>query len=344
MNKRRLQKLIYNVVIVVIVFAGIGFVISRFCHFGDVEYTDNAQVHQHITPQNTRVPGFIKEIRFEEFQPVHKGDTLVIIEDSEFRLNLAQAEANLSNAMAGKTVTGASINTTSNNVRVTDAGIEEVKIQLENAKREYERYAKLLSQHAVTQQQHDNVKTAYDALKARYEQMNRQRQSVELVKHEQTNRLGQSEAGINLAKAQVNLARLNLSYTVIVATCDGVLGRKDISVGQLVQPGQTMVEIVDSSDMWVVANYRETQLPNIKVGAKVKITADAVPGTVYEGTVERVADATGAAFSMIPQDNATGNFVKVEQRVPVRISLKGNDKQNLAKLKAGLNVECEVKY
>lgn len=344
MNKRRLQKLIYNVVIVVIVFAGIGFVISRFCHFGDVEYTDNAQVHQHITPQNTRVPGFIKEIRFEEFQPVHKGDTLVIIEDSEFRLNLAQAEANLSNAMAGKTVTGASINTTSNNVRVTDAGIEEVKIQLENAKREYERYAKLLSQHAVTQQQHDNVKTAYDALKARYEQMNRQRQSVELVKHEQTNRLGQSEAGINLAKAQVNLARLNLSYTVIVATCDGVLGRKDISVGQLVQPGQTMVEIVDSSDMWVVANYRETQLPNIKVGAKVKITADAVPGTEYEGTVERIADATGAAFSMIPQDNATGNFVKVEQRVPVRISLKGNDKQNLAKLKAGLNVECEVKY
>ena len=344
MNKRRLQKLIYNVVIVVIVFAGIGFVISRFCHFGDVEYTDNAQVHQHITPQNTRVPGFIKEIRFEEFQPVHKGDTLVIIEDSEFRLNLAQAEANLSNAMAGKTVTGASINTTSNNVRVTDAGIEEVKIQLENAKREYERYAKLLSQHAVTQQQHDNVKTAYDALKARYEQMNRQRQSVELVKHEQTNRLGQSEAGINLAKAQVNLARLNLSYTVIVATCDGVLGRKDINVGQLVQPGQTMVEIVDSSDMWVVANYRETQLPNIKVGAKVKITADAVPGTEYEGTVERIADATGAAFSMIPQDNATGNFVKVEQRVPVRISLKGNDKQNLAKLKAGLNVECEVKY
>ncbi len=344
MNKRRLQKLIYNVVIVVIVFAGLGFVISRFCHFGDVEYTDNAQVHQHITPQNTRVPGFIKEIRFEEFQPVHKGDTLVIIEDSEFRLNLAQAEANLSNAMAGKTVTGASINTTSNNVRVTDAGIEEVKIQLENAKREYERYAKLLSQHAVTQQQHDNVKTAYDALKARYEQMNRQRQSVELVKHEQTNRLGQSEAGINLAKAQVNLARLNLSYTVIVATCDGVLGRKDISVGQLVQPGQTMVEIVDSSDMWVVANYRETQLPNISVGAKVRITADAVPGTVYEGTVERIADATGAAFSMIPQDNATGNFVKVEQRVPVRISLKGNDKQNLAKLKAGLNVECEVKY
>lgn len=344
MNKRRLKKLIYNLIIVGLIVSGIGFVISRFCHFGDVEYTDNAQVHQHITPQNTRVAGFIKEIRFEEFQQVHKGDTLVIIEDSEFRLHLAQAEANLANACAGKTVADASINTTSNNVLVSDAGIEEVKIQLANAKREYERYEKLLAQHAVTQQQYENIKTAYDSMRARYEQMNRQRQSVQLVKHEQTNRLGQSQAGINLAKAQVDLARLNLSYTVIVATCDGVLGRKDINVGQLVQPGQTMVNIVDSSDMWVVANYRETQLSNIKEGAEVKIKADAVPGIEYEGVVERIADATGAAFSMIPQDNATGNFVKVEQRVPVRIRLNGNDKKKLSLLKAGLNVECEVKY
>lgn len=344
MNRRRIQKLIYNVVIVVIILAGIGFVINKFCHFGNVEYTDNAQVHQHITPQNTRISGFIKEIRFEEYQEVHRGDTLVIIEDSEFRLHVAQAEANLANALAGKNVNDASVSTLSNNVRVTDAGIEELKIQLANAKREYERYDKLLAQHAVTQQQFDNVKTAYDALKARYEQMSRQRQSAELVKHEQTSRLGQSQAGINLAKAQVDLARLNLSYTVITATCDGVLGRKEINVGQLVQPGQTMVDIVDSSDMWVVANYRETQLPNIKDGATVKITADAVPGVEYKGTVERIADATGAAFSIIPQDNATGNFVKVEQRVPVRISLKGNDKDALAKLKAGLNVECEVEY
>lgn len=344
MNKRRIQKLIYNLVIVLIILAGIGFVINRFCHFGRVEYTDNAQVQQHITPQNTRVSGFIKEIRFEEYQPVHRGDTLVIIEDSEFRLHLAQAQANLANAQAGKTVTDASISTSSNNVLVTDASIAEVKVELANAKREYERYEQLLGQHAVTPQQYDKVKTAYDALQARYEQMNRQRQSVALVRNEQTTRLGQSQAGINLAQAQVELAQLNLSYTVITATCDGVLGRKEINVGQLVQPGQTLVDIVDASDIWVVANYRETQLPNIAVGAKVSITADAVPGIIYEGTVERIADATGAAFSIIPQDNATGNFVKVEQRVPVRISLAGNDADNLARLKAGLNVECEVKY
>ena len=114
-----------------------------------------------------------------------------------------------------------------------------------------------------------------------------------------------------------------------------------LQLGQLVQPGQSMVDIVDGSELWVVANYRETQLPGIKVGSKVKVVADAVPGTEFEGTVERISDATGSAFSMVPQDNATGNFVKVEQRIPVRISL-GNDRKRLAQLRAGMNVECTV--
>ena len=112
----------------------------------------------------------------------------------------------------------------------------------------------------------------------------------------------------------------------------------------MVQPGQTMVDIVDSSDLWVIANYRETQLSNIREGADVEMTADAVPGVTFKGIVESISDATGAAFSMIPQDNATGNFVKVEQRIPVRISLKGNKTEDLKRLRAGFNVECEVKY
>ena len=188
------------------------------------------------------------------------------------------------------------------------------------------------------------MRTTYDAAKARYEQVLRARHSTTLVKSEQTHRLSQNEAGVRLAEAAVALARLNLSYTVIVATCDGVTGRKDIHEGQLVQPGQTLVDIVDGSDLWVIANYRETQLPHITEGAAVEITADAVPDVVYRGTVESISDATGAAFSMIPQDNATGNFVKVEQRIPVRISLKGNRPEDLQRLRAGFNLECEVKY
>ncbi len=344
MATRKTKKLIYNIVIICLLIGGLCYVCSRFMHLGNVEYTDNAQVKQHITPINVRVQGFIKQIRFEEYQTVHKGDTLLVIEDAEFRLRLAQAEADLANALAGQKATTAGIATTQNNLNVSDAGIEEARVQVENAQRELKRYEQLFQQDAVTRQQYDNVQTAYKAAKARYEQVSRAKQSTALVKTEQTHRLDQNEAGVKLAQAAVELAKLNLSYTVVIATCDGVTGKKDIHEGQLVQPGQTMVDIVDGSDLWVIANYRETQLKHITEGAQVSFTADAVPGVTYQGVVESISDATGASFSLIPQDNATGNFVKVEQRVPVRISLKGNKDEDLRKLRAGLNVECKVKY
>lgn len=336
--------MIYNILILCFLVGGLVYVCSRFIHLGNVEYTDNAQVRQHITPVNTRVQGFIKKICFEEFQPVKKGDTLLIIEDAEFKLRVAQAEADLSNALAGRSVTTAGIETTQSNIGVSDASIEEVKVTMENARRELQRYEKLLKEDAVTRQQYDNIKTAYEAAKARYQQASRAKRSTSLVKNEQTHRLGQNEAAVKLAKANLDLARLNLSYTVITATCDGITGRKNIHEGQLVQPGQAMVDIVDGTDLWVVANYRETQLPNIHEGAEVTMTADAVPGVEYKGVVESISDATGAAFSLIPQDNATGNFVKVEQRIPVRIRLKGNSEADMKKLRAGFNVECKVKY
>lgn len=344
MIARKTRRIIYNTLIICFLIGGIAYVCSRFVHLGNVEYTDNAQVRQHITPVNTRVQGFIKRICFDEFQPVKKGDTLVIIEDSEFRLRLAQAEADLSNAMAGRSVTTAGIETTQSNISVNEAGIEEMKVVMDNARRELQRYEKLLKEDAVTRQQYDNVKTAYQTAKARYEQASRARRSTSLVKNEQTRRLTQNEAAVRLAQASLDLARLNLSYTVITATCDGMTGRKNIHEGQLVQPGQTMVDIVDDTDLWVVANYRETQLPDIHEGAEVTMTADAVPGVTYRGVVESISDATGAAFSLIPQDNATGNFVKVEQRVPVRIRLEGNSAADMKKLRTGFNVECKVKH
>ncbi|MBQ7941515.1 MAG: HlyD family secretion protein [Muribaculaceae bacterium] len=344
MKNKKLRKLIYNIIIIAVIIIGMGYVISNFVHIGNVEYTDNAHVKQHITPVNTRVQGFIKKIYFDEFQNVKKGDTLLIIEDAEFKLRLAQAEASLITARADKNATNSGIATTHNNLSVNDAGIEQARVQMENTKRELERFEKLLAQEATTQQQYDNIKTAHEMAVAQYQQMVRSKQSTSLVKEEQIHRLAQSEAGINVAEAAVELARLNLSYTVITAPCDGVLGRKDIVEGQLIQQGQTIVNIVDSSDLWVVANYRETQLPNINVGAEVIISADAVPDVEYKGVVESISDATGSAFSLIPQDNATGNFVKVEQRIPIRINLKDNTPESISKLRAGLNVECKIKY
>lgn len=344
MEKKNISRIIYNLFILAFLVAGVAMVISEFCHFGDVEFTDNARIRQHITPQNTRVQGFIREIRFDEFTPVHKGDTLAIIEDAEFRLRLAQAEADLARAEQGTKATGSSIKTTESNIQVTMAGIEEARVNLENAKREDARFEKLLRQEAVTQQQYDNVHTAYLSAKARYEQVQRSQAVQTNVKTEQSHHLSASESAIQLARAQVEIARLNLSYCYIIATCDGVVGTKDINVGQLVNPGQTIVNIVDSNELWVEANYKESQLPNIVVGAKATIKADAVPGVVYSGTVERISDATGSAFSLLPIDNATGNFVKVEQRVTVRIKLDGHDAEQLKKLRAGYNVECEVAY
>lgn len=298
---------------------------------------------QHLTPVNTRVQGFIKKIYFEEYQKVKKGDTLVVIEDIEYRLKVAQAEADYHNALVGKNAMYTTINTTQNNILVTDAAIDEQRIRLENAETDYKRYQELVKEEAVTPQQFDRVRTDYAATKARYEQLIRQKQSTSLVKQEQTQRLEQNEAAIKLAEAALELAKLNLSYTVILATTDGVTGRKEIHEGELVQQGQTLVTLVDGTEKWVIANYKETQTTNMHIGQKVKINVDAIPGVRFEGKISSISDATGSAYSIIPQDNSAGNFVKVEQRIPIRIEFTSeNKKENLERLRAGMNVECAV--
>ncbi len=339
------KKFIPNLVLILVIIGGIVWVASKFFHFGNVEYTDNAQVRQDIMPINTRVQGFIKKIYFSEYQHVKKGDTLLVIEDSEFRLQLAQAEANYANAIVGKNAMHTTISTTQSNISVSDAAITEAKARLDNAKLEYDRYTTLLSQDAVTRQQFDRVKTDYDAAQARYDQLTRQKNSTALLKQEQTQRLEQNDGGIKIAEAALNQARLNLSYTVIVATADGVTGRKNIHEGQLVQPGQTMVDLVVADSRWIIANYKETQTSKMQPGQTVKITVDAVPGVVYEGRVQALSKATGASFSLVPQDNSSGNFVKVEQRIPVRIEFTdANSKENLDRLRSGMNAECTVNF
>lgn len=204
-NKKRA---IPNFFIALILVGGISWVCGKFIHLGNVEYTDNAQVKQHLSPINTRVQGFIKKIYFEEYQSVKKGDTLVVIENTEYLLKVAQAEADYQNALAGKSAMHTTINTTQNNIFVTEAAIEEQRIRLENAETDYKRYEGLMKEEAVTPQQFDRVQTEYAAAKARYEQLLRQKQSSELVKQEQTQRLEQNESDIKLAEAALNLAKL----------------------------------------------------------------------------------------------------------------------------------------
>ena len=342
---KKTKKLIYNIIACVLLLGAVSWVCEKFVHLGDVEFTENAQVKQLIVPVNSRVQGFVKEVRFDEYAKVSKGDTLVIIEDAEYRYILAQAEANLANAKTGKDAMHNVISTTATNLTVTDASIEEARILYENAERNYKRFSSLYEQNAVTRQQFDDMNTAYLAAKARYDMLKRQKKSVQSVSREQNTRLGQNEAGIKLAEAALELARLNLSYTVVLAPCDGYTGRKEIQAGQLIQPGQTLVDIVDAEDKWVVANYQETQTANIREGQEVEIEVDAVPGHIFKGTVRSVSRATGASFSLMPQDNSSGNFVKIEQRIPVRIDFaEDNDSEAMERISAGMNVECKVLF
>ena len=311
-------------------------------HIG-TEYTDNAQVRRHVTPISSRVQGFIKDIRFQEFQEVRKGDTLVVIEDTEYRLRVLQAEASLQSAQQNRTVAGTTASTAKNNIGVSDAALAEVEVLLANARTEEERYARLLEQGAVTQQQYDGVKMHYDATLAKYNTMKQQRKSTTLVSDELSLRLEQQNTLVELAETALELARLNLSYTVITAPADGVMGRRNIQEGQLIQPGQAVANIVENGEMWITANYKETQIANINEGSAVEITVDAVPGVTFKGTVRSISDATGAQFSLVPTDNSAGNFVKVQQRIPVRIEFTGeNSAEELARLRSGMNAECKV--
>ncbi|MDR0811824.1 MAG: HlyD family secretion protein [Paludibacter sp.] len=343
MHKKQ-KKITANVIIIALILVGLAWIASLFIHLGG-EYTNNAQVQQNIVALSSRVQGFIKDVRFDEFQQVRKGDTLLVIEDAEFRLRVAQAEADYQNALSGKSAMATTIHTTQNNLSVSDAGIEEMRILLQNAEKDYLRYQKLLAEAAVTQQQYDGVKTIYEAMKAKYEMLVRQKQSTTLVKAEQTQRLDQTESGIKIAEAALEIAKLNLSYTVILAPCDGKTGRKTIQEGELVMPGKHLLAVVSDEDKWVVANFRETQMQHIQVGSKVSIEIDAFPAHKFEGVVASISNASGAQYSPASPDHSVGNFVKVEQRIPVKILFtENNDAAVLAQLTSGMNVECKVKY
>ena len=198
-NKKTIKR-IYNAVVIIILLAGVLYVCSRFVHFGRVEYTNDARVDRHIVPVNARVQGFIKEIRFEDYAHVNKGDTLVIIDDSEYTLRLAQASADLEKALSGKSTDAAGLKTVESNVTVFDSGIEEAAENLRNAEADYRRYKALIEKDAVTRREFDAIETKYKTAKARYEQVLKQRNSAVLGKEEQAGRLGQSSAVVQAAQ------------------------------------------------------------------------------------------------------------------------------------------------
>ena len=335
-----MKKRIVWILALCLVAAGLYVVISLFVD-DDTEWTNDAQVEQYISPINAKVPGYIKEIRFKEHQFVHQGDTLMLIDDREYLVNLKQAEATLLDAQSGRAVVVNTERTASTASSVYDAGIEEAKIRIAKLERDTKRFTELLKQNAATPIQVEQYQTELDAARQKLEQLQRQKAASLSQVSEVTQRKTNAEANILRAEAGVDMARLNLSYTVVTAPNDGWLGRRTIQEGQLVSPGVTLTTIIPSTNKWIVANFKETQLARIRKGQTVTVTVDAIPGKTFTGQVSDISQATGSKYAIIPTDNSSGNFVKIQQRVPVRIDLDDLSQEDNERMAAGMM--CEVK-
>lgn len=308
------------------------------------EETNDAQIEEYVNPVSTRVNGYIKKVNFEENQQVSKGDTLVIIDNNEYQIQQQEAEASLANAEAEINVLQSSIAVLENTAKVTQSQISAAKAKLTRQEQEYTRYQHLLAGQSATQQQFDNVKASFEIAESEYQTaLGNYQASLSKVKEAQS-RKASIQTEIKKRDAVLGLKRLNVNYTVILAPYQGRVGKKNIQDGQLVQAGQVLTFIVNQdAGKWVIANFKETQTGKFKLNQPALITVDAYPGTTFHGVIESQSPATGSRFSLLPPDNATGNFVKTIQRIPVRIRLTDTS-EKIALLKAGMNANVSINH
>ena len=317
-----------------------------FLDYRNTETSNDAQIEQYISPVNLRASGYIKQVCFTEHQNVKKGDTLLILDDREYRIRVMEAEAALKDAIAGASVVGQSLQTTQASASVYESSIaevKEVKIRLAKLEKDRARYQNLLERNAATPIQLEQIETEYEATKKKLDGLISQQKAAMSGVSEVSTRRQSSEAAIERARAALEMARLNLSYTVVVAPCDGKLGRRTVEDGQYVSAGQTLTYIMPDTQKWVIANYKETQIENLHVGQEVVLTVDAMDGREFKGRITAISGATGAKYSLVPTDNSAGNFVKIRQRVPVRIDFTGLSKADNERLAAGMMVVVKAK-
>lgn len=340
-----------------LVLVGSGYGFYKYSEAQKHEETDDAQISSRISPVIPRVGGYVSEVKVQDNQFVKKGDTLLILDDRDYVVKLEEAQARLISAKSNVSVAAAGTSVTENNVissqantSTIDAQIESAKVNLWRAQKDYERFQNLIKDHSVTQQQFEQAEAAYQIAQKQLGVLNAQKQAAQkqtasVAAQGGINRgqVAVANAAIAQAEAGVASAQLNLGYTIILAPVDGYVGTVNIQPGQMVQPGQSLFQIVPDDKKWVVANFKETQLTRMQVGQRVSIKIDAFPGQELEGTLTSFAPATGAKTSLLPPDNASGNFVKTVQRVPVRIDFKNNVNADfLKKLSSGMNAFVEV--
>ena len=345
----------FLIALIVLVLGGGTFGTVKYIHAMHHEETDDAQIEANISPVIPRIGGYVTEVRVKDNQKVKKGDTLVIIDNRSETIQveqataaLAAAKSNLSVAQATTSASRDNIATYQANVSTADAQIEAAKVTLRRATQDYDRYANLIKDHTITQQQFEQAEAAKQTAERQLQVLNDQKNAANRqtsAAASQSNATSQqvsvANATIQQRQADLDNALLNLSYTVITAPEDGNVSKVNVQVGQYLQTGQSLFSIVVSANPWVIANFKETQLEKMHDGQKVTIHVDAYPSHDFEAKLTSFSPATGSRFALLPPDNASGNFVKVVQRLPVKIEFSENDPL-VKTLRPGMNVDVDV--
>lgn len=347
----------FTFIFIIILILGVSYGSYKYIHSQSHETTDDAQIAKKINPIIPRVAGYITKIYVTDNQMVKKGDTLFTIDNSDYLIKLEDAKAALSAAQNNYEVAKADIGSAQATVSVTDANvqsasgsIETAKIKLRRATNDFERYNNLYKNHSITKQQFEQAEAAKQEaenqvriLQDQQKASSFQRNAANSKTNVSTKQVQVANSNISRAQAMVDAAKLNLTYTAITASIDGQVATIDIQPGQFVQPGQSLFYIINNNETWVVGNFKETQLDKMRVGQKVKIKVDAFPDTDFEGEIVSFSPATGSEFSLLPPDNASGNFVKTVQRLPVKINFtKNNSSEKLQLLRSGMNADVDV--
>ena len=335
------KKKIFPIVLMAVIVIGIIFGFTKYLYSLHHEETDDAQIDNDINPVITRITGYISDIRFEENQAVKKGDTLVLIDDRDLQIKLAQAMAGLENAKASLSVAESNVSSAIANYQTAKSTAELAKIKVWKSTQDFTRFQNLINEKAVTQQQFDGAKAEKETADGQQLIANNQQTVASSLVEAAKKQILVANAMINQKQVDVDFARLQLTFATIRAPANGIASKKNIQPGQLVNAGTPLFAIVSDSNLYVVANFKETQLEKMNKGNTVEVIVDAFPKTKFEGTVYSFSAVTGAKFSLLPPDNATGNFVKVVQRIPVKIAIKVSDELK-NKLRPGMSVKVSV--
>ena len=301
------------------------------------ESTDNAQIEAQITPVLPRVSGFVKNISIKDYDSVKAGELVMELDDAELKTQLDEMNADYRQSQVDIINAKASLNNALVSLRVNKGNIDLSKVKLQQATENLQRDKSLYTSESITKKQLDDSRYAFETAQKQLDNSNNDLSSAESRIAILQASVQKTEAALQVKQAKIEEQKLKLSYTKIFAPQAGKIGKKNVSEGQFVQAGTPVFSIVNDSAYWIVANFKENQLHALTPGKKVDIRIDAYPDLKLTGTVASLSEATGAKFALLPPDNSSGNFVKVTQRLPVKIWIDDVEKyRNL--LRAGLSV------